>query len=116
MNMDLWLELVKAFGPTGAIFSVCIFAFVKGYVIPAGQVNRNLADADARLNDLREQHKQELAAAQTRLKDWTERFDEMRKEKDFWRDSALRNMEMAERTLATAQTAVSKLPLTQGGQ
>lgn len=111
---DTWPELVRSFGVPGAIFAVLLFAILRGYLVRQGESVKDLANAKQRYEEMLKEKDDRIADLRldrdTRLKERDDAIGIVRKEKDFWRTAALRNMEMAERTLATAKTAVDKLP------
>lgn len=86
-----WKLLVQFFGVPGAMMAVVIFAMMKGWVI-----TRREAVALEAIHEERD-------------KEWHDRYDTMKTEKDYWRDLALRATDIAEGATTTAKTAAEKM-------
>jgi hypothetical protein len=113
-----FMTLVRWFGLPGALFLTFIALLMRGYFVTGREAIKDkkaaesallaeIARREAEVQALKQRYEQDQAS-------WRERYDKMETEKNFWRDTSLRNMEVLEDTTKVARKAVEKLPKREG--
>jgi hypothetical protein len=97
MDLETIQAIVKWFGiPGGMAVGLC-FVMFKGWLRP-----------DWAFRDLREERKKDQAT-------FDERIERVTKEKDLWRDMALRSMNATEKATSVGEAISAKLNMIEGG-
>lgn len=93
--MDNFQTLVQWFGVPGAMLFVMVMALNRGVYVT------------------RREHDALKAEKEAQKQDYEHRLDVVRLDRDFWRDTAIGNMQIAEKATCTVEHAMTKLPSTQ---
>ena len=95
-------QLIPYLGVPGTMLVVLVWALAKGWLITGREVAKDLQGCQ----DVEEDLRKRLAE---RDREWQERYELMTQEKNFWRDAALKNLEILETATKTAKAASEKL-------
>lgn len=82
-----WADIVRNIGVPGAVILAVLWAILKGWLVPGWAMKT--------WRDLYDQLKAESVF----------RLEELRKEKDYWRDTAMKSADLAQRAVKTVEAS-----------